>query len=405
MYIIKVVITSVYMLVLHRQLKPKDKKKGKVRQMNLFLKGVASKTTDIRGFLKEAAAGNSLKYRPEKGHKHQIYIPYTECVEVDENGNETIKKGIVSISGKLHEWTGNDGKYKATICTQGKVLRDANENIICDGSCAFCDSTAKAWEIYNYRMEQERLTCGKSGEDLQKHLNAMKKTFADERKAKEAREVVYMLVAVFRMKPDGTPVMSSDGTPEYDIKVAKQSSGSLEKMLNTIENSGASFEGCEIIREYPNLDDPRLVVSQSVMSVVYPDARLTVKYPGVIAKINEDVAKFDWDGLEKSFPEWTGMTTEAANKAVGELFKKWDEFQERLLVDPNARYMEYLGSAATNVPVGGTNEMPKLDGKVIQTITPQVPGVAPQTAPTTQKASIPDANAIFGGSNNKITLD
>ena len=39
-----------------------------------FLAAAGKKTTDIRTFLKEVGGGSTIKYKPEKGVKHYVYI-------------------------------------------------------------------------------------------------------------------------------------------------------------------------------------------------------------------------------------------------------------------------------------------------------------------------------------------
>ena len=88
-----------------------------------FLSAAAKKQTDVRSFLRDAAGSNSIKYTPEKGAKHLLYIPYRVEDVVDENGNHSPMNRIIAISGAVHEWNGIDGKYRATVCMKGVVGR------------------------------------------------------------------------------------------------------------------------------------------------------------------------------------------------------------------------------------------------------------------------------------------
>lgn len=368
--------------------------------MATFLASAGKKTTDIRGFLREAAGNNSIKYRPEKGVKHYLHIPCVQVPVQDENGNTVMQNQIVAITGSVHEWQSSDGKYKATICLKD-VIRKSEDGttFINDGSCPFCDKVGDAWDIYRYRHDTEEKTCGKVGEDLEKHLGNLKKTFADERKAKEARPYIYLLVVKYRTDAKGQPVIGQNGLPEYDLKVMKLSDSRVEKLQQQIENSGDVLPGCEIIFEYPNEDDARLIVSQSTTAPVFPNARFINKYTGLLAAIQSDVNKFSWEGIEKSFQEWQGMTSAEAEKTVTGLFEKWDEYKKELTVNPNAKYLEYLTSPTTKNPAlgAGQSTMPSM-APGIPGAAPVVPGAAPVVPGATSISgnSIPDANSMFG---------
>lgn len=363
--------------------------------MASFLSSAGRQTKDIRQFLREAAGGNSLKYKPAKGQKHLIYVPFKSVPTVNDAGETVINKEIIAMSGAVHEWTGPDGKYKATVCLKDVVRNDEAGTVLNDGSCPFCDSVSKAWDVYRYRMEQEEATCGKTGDELVKHLEGMKKTFADERKAKDAREYIYLLVALYRTDPtkNYSPIMGQNGLPEFDLKVMKLSASRVEKLQQQMENSGAEFVGSEMVFEYPNEDDARLVVSQSTTAPVFESKQFIRKYTGLAEAIQAEVDKFEWDGIEKSFPEWNGMTSNEAAKTVDQLFNAWDNFQLELATNPNAKYLEYIGTkgTGTNPAIGQIPAAPQIG--VAPSTVPNVPGVN-STAPV--GIGIPDANEIFG---------
>ncbi|MEM4385943.1 MAG: hypothetical protein QXD03_05290, partial [Candidatus Anstonellales archaeon] len=245
------------------------------------LVSLGKRVTDVRTFLKEVSGGVSIKYVAEKGAKHVIYIPYIETVEVDDKGNEVVVKGLNALAGKVHEWQTPDGKYKATMCLKDIVRKDENTGVLInDGSCPFCDRIADAWDIYRYRKELEESSCKLVGEEREKHLEKVSATLADERKAKEARDYIYMLVVKFKMNDNNTPVIGADGLPEYELKVMKLSSSRIEKLEQQAKNAGCdSLADTEMIIEYANTDDKRLQVSQSTVAFPFPAARLTAKYP------------------------------------------------------------------------------------------------------------------------------
>lgn len=367
-----------------------------------FLSSASKKVTDVRGFLRDAAGGNSIKYVAEKGCKHLIYIPFVTSTEVDENGTEKVVKQLVAISGNVHEWQSPDGKYKATVCMKDIIRKaDDGETLLNDGTCPFCDRVSDGWDIYRYRKELEEANCKLGGEDRKKHLEKSNATFADERKAKDARSYMYILIVKYRQGADGKFVTGSDGLPEYDLKVMKLSNSRVEKIQQQIANSGAELPGSELMFEYPNTDDRRLQVSQSTTAPVFPNNMLTVQFPALVGKIKEDVSKFDWEGIEKSFPEWNGMTSAEAKKITDNMFEQWDKYKTDLQINPGARYMEYITSTPVTTPQLGGTATPSA-------AVPGVPGVGLPGAPAGAGAptipDIPDTNQLFGAAPGGIQI-
>lgn len=373
--------------------------------MASFLKTASKQVADVRAFLRESAGGNSIKYSAEKGAKHLIYIPYTEEVVVDAaTGQQVAQKNICAIQGAVHEWTNAEGKYKATVCMKD-VIRKADDGttVLNDGTCPFCDRISDAWDIYRYRKELEEENCKLTGEERKKHLEKTFSSYSDERKAKDARMYMYILVVKFRVNEADQPVMSSDGLPEYELKVMKLSSSRVEKIQQQLANSGAVLAGSELIFQYPNVEDRRLLVSQSTTAPVFPNNQMTVKFPALLNKINEDVSKFDWEGIEKSFPEWSGMTSMEAKSSTDAMFEQWDAYKKELISNPSAKYLEYVVATPTTTPsLGGEvpvvpgaaaipqiPNIPTVPGAAAPTI-PVMPGVAPAVAPAA------DPNAVFG---------
>lgn len=367
-----------------------------------FLGAASKKVTDVRTFLRDAAGGNSIKYSAEKGARHQVYIPYVDATETDENGQTVTVKQLVAISGSLHEWQSPDGKYKATICMKDIIRKsDDGETMLNDGTCPFCDRVADAWDIWRYRKELEEVNCKLVGEERKKHLEKVNATFAAERKAKDARVCMYILIVKYRTGADNNPVIGPDGLPEYDLKVMKMSRSKVEKIQQQIANAGSDLPGSELIFEYPNVDDRRLQSSQSTTAPVFPSNMAITRYPLLLKKINEDVAKFDWEGIERSFPEWAGMTTAEAKKITDNLFEQWDKYNNELALNPGARYMEYITSTPVTTPQLGGNTAPGIPGVPI-------PGAAVPGAPTGAEApsipNIPDPNSMFSQNAGGITI-
>lgn len=321
--------------------------------MKTFVSVAGKKVTDVRSFIREAGTGNSIKYSAVKGGKHIVYVPYIVVPQLLENGETVNVKQIVSISAEVHEWTSPDGRYRGTICTKGLVVPDENDpnKFLYDGECKFCNRIVDAWDIYKYRKELAEKQCTLVGEERKKAMETAVSTLASERKVREAVTYMYMLVVLFRTDPaKNNDVILTDGLPEYDLKVMKWSSSRSKKIQQTIENGGAELPGIELVFEYPNTDDKRVQISQSTVTPLITNKMITTMYPGVLNKINQDVAKFTWEGIEKAFPEWTAMTLQEAEKITDALFEKWDQYKRELAINPSAKYLEYVTNIPTNNP-------------------------------------------------------
>lgn len=307
----------------------------------------ASRRMSIENFIKDAKKGESLKYKAEAGKTHLIYFPYEE-VEVEENGEVKKIKSLIALSGKLHDWETCAGKYSSTICTAGIVEKDEEGNIINDGSCAICDRVSDAWDIVNYRMALAESKTDLVGKEREKYLESCKDTYMDSRKARDAREYLYMLVVVFETDKKGNVILDDDDEPEYSLKVMRLSGTRAEKIQTQLDNSGVEMPGAEIKIQYPDEENKMLVVSGSSISAVFPDKYVNKKYLGKLTKMQEEIDNFEFEGLEKYFKEWEGMTTVQTQITVEKLFADWDEFQERLKTNPNdARYLEYSSNTSS----------------------------------------------------------
>lgn len=387
---------------------PQNKTKKGNKIMSSFLKTASKQVADVRNFLRESAGGQSIKYSAEKGAKHIIYIPFTTEQVVDQaTGAEVLEKKICAIQGAVHEWSTQDGKFKATVCLRD-VIRHQDENdpnspLINDGSCPFCDRVSDAWDIYRYRKEAEEATCQLTGEQRKNHLDKTFSAYADERKAKDARVYMYILVVKYRLNEQGKEVIGTDGLPEYDLKVMKLSASRVEKIQQQIANSGSELPDSELIFEYPNVDDRRLLVSQSTTAPVFPNNRMIAKYPALKDKINQDIAKFEWDGIEKSFPEWAGMSSIEAKSITDSMFEQWDSYKKELSTNPTAKYLEYVMETPTAKPSLGGEGIGVAPAAGIPVI-PQIPNVpvvptaapaaAPVAAPTVPTADANGAPAV-----------
>lgn len=368
-----------------------------------FLASASKRVTDVRGFLRDAAGGSSIKYVAGKGEKHLLYIPYNSVTVTDEDGEEKVVKELIALSGDVHEWQSPEGKFRATVCIKDVIRQNEDQTImINDGSCPFCDRVSDAWDIYRYRKELEEANCKLVGEDRKKHLEKLTGTLADERKAKDARSYMYILVVKYRTDASGNVVMGQDKLPEYDLKVMRLSSSRIQKIQQQIANAGSDLAGSELIFEYPNSDDRRLVVSQSTTAPVFPNNMLVTKFPGLIQKINNDVAKFEWEGIEKSFPEWSGMSTAEAKKIMDEMFEKWDTYRQQVAINPNVKYMEYItDTPVTNPSLGSAPQISVPTAAIPGAVATPAQNAGGTDAPSIPAAPtmppVPDANAVFGG--------
>lgn len=360
--------------------------------MATFLK--AAKKTDVKQFLSDAAGGNSIRYRVESGKKHWIYIPYLTT----EEDNGEITKEIIAMGAEIHEWNGTDDRYNATICAKGTVRKDEEGLVLNDGTCPICERTADAWKVYNFRLELEEKTCGKTGGELIKHIDDIKSKLADERKAKDAKPYMYLLVAVIKTDDGKTPKLSPEGIPEFELKVMKLSASRVEKIKSQLENNMVELEGAELLFAYPQNDDIRQVAGNASISVVFTERKATAGNELLVNKINEAVDKFQWEGIEKAFPEWEGMTTEKAKDTMDSLFSKWDEY----VANPNVPYLEYNKAGSATNPslagqVSGAAQLPN-SGMQMPNAGMQMPNAG--MAMPNAGMQMPNVNEIFNGAGS-----
>ena len=317
---------------------------------NAFLQ-LGKRRSDIKEFLKEASASNSIKYRAEKNKSHVILFP--SIMVEDENGN--MVPGVNSRSARVHEWE-YDGKFASTVCAEGMAITDDNGNLITDGTCPFCDRIQSSWDIFNWRVDYEKEHCGKTGKELEDHIKSVKTRYNSERKLRDTKDYIYILVVQFNTDDRRNPVLDDQGIPTYELKIMRLSSKQISDIQTAMDNNGIQLAGSEIVFSYGSQDNMMNLVGERTITPVFPDNKITKKYPAVLEKINIDVEKFDWDGIEKAFPEWKVQTTAASKEIVKNMFKLWDDYKAKLAVDPNAQYMEYMGAgkSVSNPAIGGT---------------------------------------------------
>lgn len=385
--------------------------------MSSFIQAAQKKVTDIRAYLRDQSNGTQIRYRAEKGNTHLIYIPFEDVEMTDENGNSTTVRQIKCIAGNVHEWTTPDGKYHSTICLKDTIRKDeATGALINDGSCPFCERISDAWDIFNMRKLREEEICQlPAGPQRDEHMKSAARTFGDERKAKEASQYVYLLVVQFVTDKDRKPVLEN-GIPSYNLRVMKLSTKRLEKIVTQVSNAGEELPGAELLFSYPDTDDLRLAVGQSTITLVFPNRRLTATYPALLDKINADVAKFSFEGLDKQgFSEWAGMTTANAKKVTDAQFEQWDKYQKELKVNPNAQYLEYITAAPSanpslaGAPAAPTVAAPTIAAPSIAAPSVAVPNVAGGAEQATAAPDVPGLGTgtiadLFGSAGDGIQL-
>lgn len=305
---------------------------------NRFVAASSRPVFSVKQFLRDSS-DNSIKYRPESGKKHFVYIPYITCK--DENGNDV--KSIVAISKHVHEMTPAPGKYDASICLKGTEIKDENGNLINDGTCPFCDRVTDSWNIYNFELNRavERAEKqGMTGQALEDYKKSCKSNFGRNLKIKAGKSYIYLLIAQYKMTAGNQPEIGPDGLPAFELKIMKLSEKSIQKIQQPFDNSGLQLEGSEAVFSYDVDDSPMRVAGSRTVSPIFQNTFIS-RYPGLKDAIDAAVAKWDWEGIESAFREWTPISTEAAKKKCDEIFADWDAYQ----ADPSKGY---LGSDAVD---------------------------------------------------------
>ena len=307
----------------------------------------------IREFLKSAKTGRSgVKYSAEAGTKHWFFVPQQTLTSIDEQGNEFTENVTFSEMHWVHEWRDSQKHFNAALCLyseRGSV-------------CPFCKRVKDAWDVYKDRYERMYDACiarGMTKEQAEFYMRGDKSSktnqvkgaytaLMDERKMREAKAYMYMLIALFELDANNKPVLDN-GLPRYELKVMRMTQNRVEDLIKQLEATQADIERQEIMIDYPNYDDMTFVVGQSTTSIVFPNVRITAQYPALVDKIEEEAKQFQWDGLESSFQELTEYNSEAAEEICTKQFKLWDEHVQKLVTNKSDRYLEYSADVE-NVP-------------------------------------------------------
>ena len=306
-----------------------------------FLNAAKRPMVDITSFLKENSGG-SLKYAAVANEVHKLYFPYQDIQT--ETG---VVKGPIALQANVHDIHVTPDKFESCVCLSGVTRTGDTGEVINDGSCPFCDRYSDSWAIKDYREKLALEGCTKTGKDLEDYKKSLSSQYGSEIKVSKAKPKAYVLVAKFNCDSQGNPQIEN-GLPAYELKVMALTARRLEDFNSMFTTSGLTLAGGELSIKYPNLKDARQIVGQSVPMPAFGAASVTNSYPAIIEKIQADVANFKWEGLESSFPEWKGMTTEQAKIKCNSMFSAWDSYTKELTTNPNARYLEYGNGSGNN---------------------------------------------------------
>ena len=140
----------------------------------------------------------------------------------------------------------------------------------------------------------------------------------------------------------------------------------------------------EFVFAYPAIDsgdrNTQLMqaMQQRTVNVRGEKAMVSVKFPEFANRVNEDARTFEWDGLERAFPEFTEISASSLKKTVEDMFTEWDKYAiEKKEADEKRKngeqveeplYLEYAKSntasnpalSTTTTTTAGGVEMPKL---------------------------------------------
>jgi len=363
-----------------------------------FFNAAQKPITDIGAFIKQNTT-SGVKYSGVASENHRLYFPFV----TPQNGGEPT---IMAVQAAVHDIHTAPDKYESCICLHGITRQDKDGNVLNDGTCPFCDRVSSSYEIKNYREALALADIALQGKDLEDYKKKLSSQYNSELKVGKAKVKAYVLVAKFVLDASGNPV-STNGVPNYELKVMAMSLNRLAEFNTLFTQAGMRMAGGEISIKYPNTKDARLLVSQSTCMPAYDNIKITSNQ-ALLAKIQAEAANFDWSVLETSFPEWRGMTTEAAAIKCATMFNAWDKYLAEKAVNPDAKYLEYDAKAtakpalAAPTPQVAPYPMPQ---PTAPAPTPQVaPAPIPQAAPTPQVApqQAPgafngvDINAMFG---------
>lgn len=328
--------------------------------MGSFLNAAKRPIMDVASFLKQNS-GSSMKYSAVANETHKLYFPYREVVTADGS-----VKNIIALQANVHDMHVTPEKFESCVCLDGITrMSEDGKTIVNDGTCPFCGRASDAYAIKAYREDLAVKSSNKSGKDLEDYKKALSSQYGAEIKISRAKPKAYVLVAKFNLDANGNPILEN-GLPTYDLKVMSLTTRRLEEFLSVFTTSGMSLAGGELTIKYPNLKDIRQVVGQSTAIPSFGQAAVIERFPAVVEKIQAEAESYEFDGIENSFPEWKGMSTEQAKIKCNTMFSAWDSYQKELATNPNALYLEYGNSSAdmhTNPALTMKSETPDMSGQ------------------------------------------
>lgn len=319
-----------------------------------FVSAIGRPVATVSQFLKEAA-DNGIRYGAEKNTRHQLYIPFILVGD----SMETAVKQLQGLSASTHSIIPEPGKGDSAVCVAGKTALGENGELLLDGNCPYCQRVSSAWALRNsyLEFEKEKLPAGLNPVESEKQLKDLKSKTSSDRIVKEAVSYIYLVIVKFKTQEVNgklAPVIGEDKLPEYEIKVARWSANRIGKIKETLDSSGIEMEGAEIVIKYADEDDKRLQVSQSTISPVFGNNMFTAAYPGLVAKIDAEVSKWSWAGIENSFKELNVYPNATSEAKLNKMFHKWDAYVAEF-GDDGKGYAKYEASlsrgAAPNIPV------------------------------------------------------
>lgn len=320
---------------------------------------------DIGAFIKQNTS-NGIKYSGVASETHRLYFPYQEVQA--ENG--AVVRTIMAQEAKVHDIHVSPEKYESCICLKDIMRQDKNGNVLNDGTCPFCERVSDAYSIKSYREEMALEGTTLTGKELEDYKKRLSSQYAGELKVGKAKPKAYVLVAKFNTDAKGAAILGADGKPTYELKVMAMSVNRLQEFSGLFEQAQMSLAGSEVSIKYPATKDARLLVSQSSNIPCIGTMAFCAQYPGLAEKIQAEAATFDWELLENSFPEWKGMTTEAASIKCATMFNAWDKYLAEKIANPAVKYLEYSNANVVQ---------PALAAPAPQVQTPPMPQAVPPT--------------------------
>jgi hypothetical protein len=291
----------------------------------------------------------TLKYKAVQKATHVVFFPgYLSDGEL-----------VDSYSVNLHRW-GTGRRTEQCICLDGITTADGEYT----GTCPICERIDDSWEIYNLLKARAEVECTLVGEARDKALKTASSELIKSRTAQNAEPRTYLPIVRFLTNEDPktgrvTPQLGADGLPEFEIKIASYTKFSIEKFTKKLEEAElydddgnlVPLHGQEFRISYPDNSQAMVLVGQMSVTRLDDSKQYITKYPGVLDKINAEIAEFDFEAaLDRTFPELKDVKPQTLTTKMNQAFLNFDTYKEELAVNPNAEYRQY--GLAVNTAVG-----------------------------------------------------